>query len=198
MAETDGIVREFLLESFENLEQTDTDLVALETQPSDRVLLDRVFRVVHTIKGTCGFLGFSKLEALTHEGEGVLSRLRDGELHFSPEVASTVLALVDAVRQILSAIETTGSEGEAEIGYGIDLTYRGQGYTTEAVRALIAWAFDNPGCRSVIAPDTPHSNVGSNRVLEKAGMSVYEESPEALSWRIERPAGRLPWFREAV
>jgi len=114
MAETDGIVREFLLESFENLEQTDTDLVALETQPGDRVLLDRVFRVVHTIKGTCGFLGFARLEALTHEGEGVLSRLRDGELRFTPEVAGTVLGLVDAIRQILAAIEGTGEEGDAD------------------------------------------------------------------------------------
>jgi two-component system chemotaxis sensor kinase CheA len=120
VAETDGIVREFLLESFENLEQADTDLVALETQPDDRSLLDRVFRVIHTIKGTCGFLGYSKLEGLTHAGESLLSILRDGKLAATAEITDVLLELVDGVRRILNAIEATGEEGEHDFGGLID------------------------------------------------------------------------------
>lgn len=76
--------------------------------------------------------------------------------------------------------------GEAEIGYGIDPNYQNQGYTTEAVQAMIAWAFLNPDCRSVVAPDTAKSNPASNRVLEKVGMHVYAETEDALSWRIDK------------
>ena len=78
------------------------------------------------------------------------------------------------------------SQGEAEIGYGMDPDYRGQGYTTEAVRTLIAWAFEEPDCTSVIAPGTKKSNIASNRVLAKAGMYVYQETDDTLSWRIDK------------
>ena len=79
-------------------------------------------------------------------------------------------------------------QGEVEIGYGIDSAYRNQGYTTEAVKALLAWAFQQPQCRSIIALDTAKSNIASNRVSEKAGMTVYQETEDTLSWRITRDA----------
>ena len=107
----DEIVHEFLVESYENLDQLDLDFVALERDPGARPLLSRIFRTIHTIKGTCGFLGFHRLEAVTHAGEGVLSALRDETLSWSPEIASALLALVDAVRAILRRIEATGEEG---------------------------------------------------------------------------------------
>jgi ribosomal-protein-alanine N-acetyltransferase len=78
------------------------------------------------------------------------------------------------------------SRGEAEIGYGIDPAYQRKGYMTEAARALIAWGFEEPNCGSIVAPGTLKSNAASNRVLEKAGMTVYEETDETLSWRIDR------------
>jgi RimJ/RimL family protein N-acetyltransferase len=78
--------------------------------------------------------------------------------------------------------------GQVEIGYGIDAAYRNQGYTTEAVEALIAWAFQAPECRAVIAPGTYRSNIASNRVLAKVGMRVCAETPETVSWRIEKVA----------
>ena len=74
------IVRDFLVESYENLDQLDRDLVALEQQPRSAERLSSIFRTLHTLKGTCGFLGFSKLEAVAHVGENLLSRLRDGKL----------------------------------------------------------------------------------------------------------------------
>lgn len=74
----DEIVREFLVESHDNLDQLDSDLVALEVSPGSRDLLSSVFRTIHTIKGTSGFLAFGALERLTHAGESLLVELRDG------------------------------------------------------------------------------------------------------------------------
>lgn len=77
-------------------------------------------------------------------------------------------------------------EGAAEIGYGIDPLYQSRGYVTEAARALVAWAFGDAGCKSVVAPQTLKSNPASNRVLAKIGMEVYRETETALYWRVER------------
>jgi ribosomal-protein-alanine N-acetyltransferase len=76
-------------------------------------------------------------------------------------------------------------ESKVEIGYGIAPAHQGKGYTTEAVRALIAWAFKAPNCHSVIAPNTAKSNIASNRVLKKVGMTVHHETDDALFWRID-------------
>ena len=76
--------------------------------------------------------------------------------------------------------------GEVEIGYGIDPAVQGQGYMTEAVRAMIGWAFQDPACRAVVARDTKKWNIASQRVLAKAGMTVYEESDDAQCWRIDK------------
>jgi len=94
------IIKEFLVESYENLDQLDRDLVVLEKEPTDRQKLASIFRTIHTIKGTCGFLRFAKLEAVTHVGENLLSRLRDGRLLLNAEITSALLALVDAVRAV--------------------------------------------------------------------------------------------------
>jgi two-component system chemotaxis sensor kinase CheA len=110
----DGIIAEFLAESVENLDQLDQDLVTLENDPSDREVFARIFRTIHTIKGTCGFLAFGKLESVTHVGESLLSRLREGDLDVHPEITTDLLALIDAVRAILANIEATGQEGDEE------------------------------------------------------------------------------------
>jgi two-component system chemotaxis sensor kinase CheA len=111
MSELDEVVREFLVESYEGLDALDSDLVALELAPDDRSRLAAIFRCIHTIKGTCGFLGFGKLEKVAHVGETLLALLRDGEIKFTPAIASGLLQMVDAIRQLLGEIESTGSEG---------------------------------------------------------------------------------------
>jgi two-component system chemotaxis sensor kinase CheA len=108
----DEIVREFLIESTENLDRLDHDLIALERDPGNRETLASIFRTIHTIKGTSGFLAFKRLEALTHVGENLLAKLRDGLLVWGPEITTALLAMVDAVRQMLASIEQSGSEGE--------------------------------------------------------------------------------------
>lgn len=114
MNQMDEIVQEFLVESHENLDQLDTDLIALEQEPGSRPLLGSIFRTIHTIKGTSGFLAYSKLEAVTHVGESLLSRLRDGELLLDPEMTSVLLEMVDAVRGLLGSIEAHGVEGDPD------------------------------------------------------------------------------------
>ena len=105
------IVREFLLETHENLAQLDLDLVTLEKDPAEKETLARVFRTLHTVKGTAGFLGLPKLQAVAHAAESLLSRLRDGELHFNPTIASGLLATVDAIRRMLDSLEKAQNEG---------------------------------------------------------------------------------------
>ena len=110
----DDIVREFLVESNENLDLLDRNLVALEKDPEARDILASIFRTIHTIKGTCGFLGFNKLESVTHVGESLLSKMRDGELLLNAEITSGLLVMVDAVREMLASIEATGQEGDRD------------------------------------------------------------------------------------
>ncbi len=112
----DDILKEFLVESHEHLDRMESDLVALEKDPGDDEALARIFRAVHTIKGTCGFFGMPRLEALSHAGENVLTRLLGGELRFGPAVVDLLLRLVDAIRGILAEIERSGGEGEPEVG----------------------------------------------------------------------------------
>jgi two-component system chemotaxis sensor kinase CheA len=116
MSGDDELMREFLLESSENLNQLDRDFVALEQNPTDRTLLGAIFRSIHTIKGTSGFFAFGKLESLTHVGETLLCRLRDGEMVNDSEITSALLAMVDGVRRTLASIETTGTEGSEDYG----------------------------------------------------------------------------------
>ena len=113
MSDSD-IIQEFLVESAENLDRLDRDLVGLEKNPEDKDALAGVFRTIHTIKGTCGFLGFSKLEKVAHVGENLLTRLRDGQLKLTPEITTALLSMVDAVRQMLREIQSTGQDGEAD------------------------------------------------------------------------------------
>ena len=109
--EDQEMIREFLVESHENLSRLDQDLVELEKHPHDADLLGSIFRTIHTIKGACGFLAFSVLEAITHQAETLLSQLRDGQRELTPALVSLILETVDATRKVLAAIETSGKEG---------------------------------------------------------------------------------------
>ncbi len=111
----DEIISEFLVESYEGLDQIDQNLIVLEESPDDVGILKEIFRALHTIKGTCGFLGFSKLERLAHAAENLLSLLRDGELSMTSEIADALLAAIGDIRGILATIEETEQEGDPSI-----------------------------------------------------------------------------------
>jgi two-component system chemotaxis sensor kinase CheA len=114
MSESDELVKEFLVESYENLDRLDRDFVALEKDPTAKETIASIFRTIHTIKGTCGFLGYQKLEGVAHVGENLLSRLRAGELVINSQITTGLLQLVDAVREILGFIESTQTEGDGD------------------------------------------------------------------------------------
>jgi len=108
------VLREFLIESNENLNRLDSEIIELEQRPKDKELLASVFRTIHTIKGTCGFLGFPLLERVAHQAENLLSLLRSGERQLSGRLVALILECLDAIRKILASIEATGKEGPDE------------------------------------------------------------------------------------
>ncbi|HEX2677621.1 MAG TPA: chemotaxis protein CheA, partial [Polyangiales bacterium] len=103
---------EFLAESRENLDRVDGLLLELEKDPSAIAHVAPIFRAIHTIKGTCGFLGYPRLEAVTHAGEALLHRVREGELQLDRPIMSALFSLIDAVRAMLATIEAHGHDGE--------------------------------------------------------------------------------------
>src|SRR4051812_7616005 len=106
----DDLLRDFLTESNENLQQLDQDVVALEKNPGDSRLINGIFRTIHTIKGTCGFIGLVRLETIAHAAESVLSAVRDGTLSVSGSVISEVLRSVDVIKSLLAHLEKTSEE----------------------------------------------------------------------------------------
>jgi two-component system chemotaxis sensor kinase CheA len=108
--DVDEVIWEFLVESHEGLDRLDADLVDLETDPTDPDIVASIFRTMHTIKGTCGFLGFPRLEAVAHAGESLLGRLRDRSLVADRQIIDALLATADAVRRQLHGIEHDGAE----------------------------------------------------------------------------------------
>ncbi len=106
----DDLLQEFLTEAAENLAILDVELVKFEQDPNDIEILKNIFRLVHTVKGTCGFLGLSRLESVAHAGENVLGKFRDGELTVTPQAVTLILRCLDCIRAILSTLEETGQE----------------------------------------------------------------------------------------
>ena len=110
----DDLTREFLIESQEGLDRMERCLTELEEKPQDAELIGEIFRAVHTIKGTTGFLGFKRLETLAHAGENLLGLLREGKLTANRPLITGLLELLDGLRSILKSIETKASEGEGD------------------------------------------------------------------------------------
>lgn len=106
----DDLLRDFLTESAENLQKLDQDLIALEESPSDLSLVHGIFRTIHTIKGTCGFVGLPRLESLAHSTESVLGAVREGRLAVSPELITVILQSIDTIKEVLAALEETETE----------------------------------------------------------------------------------------
>ena len=193
MTTDDELMREFLLESWDNLGQLDRDFVALEQDPRDRARLAAIFRCVHTIKGTAGFLGLAKLEKLTHMGESQLSRLRDGDLLLDSQITSKLLAMLDGVRRILSSLEKTGSEGEEDYATIIEeLSRIGLEGPSQAVPTAAPPSIAAPprkGSPATAAP--PQEAAATQHLMATAAVGPREAVPTDTT-----PPRRAP--REAV
>src|SRR5882724_6920617 len=101
----DDLLREFLTETSENIASIDVEFVKLEQNPNDKELLSSIFRLVHTVKGTCGFLGLPRLEHVAHAGENILGKFRDGELPVTPEAVSLIFQSLDRIKSLLAHLE---------------------------------------------------------------------------------------------
>ncbi|WP_454051829.1 chemotaxis protein CheA [Cellulomonas sp. Marseille-Q8402] len=169
----DEIVREFLVESHENLDQLDQDLVALESEPGSRSLIASVFRTIHTIKGTSGFLAFSRLERVAHAGENLLVELRDGRRSMDHATTDVLLRLVDTIREILRAIEVDGGEGGVEIDAVIAAIEAIQATDPDAAPAAAEVAAE-----PAPEPVAPAAEIPTPRAPEPAAPVVAVTEPE--------------------
>jgi len=174
----DDITKDFLVESYENLDRMDRDFVELEKSPSKETL-GSIFRAVHTIKGTCGFLGFSKLESVAHAGESLMSLLRDGELQANQAITDALLAMVDVVREMLASIEATESEGE-----------RDDSALIETLRALQS-GDAKPAPAPVSAPETKTETKTETPSMPLESMSI-DDLEKLLEDRAKSPSQPAP------
>ena len=111
----DEFIQEFLIEGGEILDQLDRDFVEFEKNPDSKELVARIFRAVHTLKGTGGTIGLKKLESVNHVGENILSRMREGKLSVNASITSALLKMIDVDRQLLATVERTGEEGNMDL-----------------------------------------------------------------------------------
>jgi len=108
----DEILRDFLIESWDNLSRLDVEFVQLEKEPGNKELLSSIFRTIHTIKGTCGFINLKRLGKVAHGAEEVLDSLRMGQIGLTSDITSIIFEAVDVIKNILNHIEATGEEPE--------------------------------------------------------------------------------------
>lgn len=160
----DELLSEFLTETSESLATLDVELVKLEQDPNAPDLIDNIFRLVHTIKGTCGFLGLPRLEAVAHSAENVLGKVRDQELIVTPIAVSLILKSLDRIKELLATLEATEAEPE--------------GNDAELIAQLDAMAVgeDIPGV--VEAPVEPEARDVERQL--KAGEASEEELERAF------------------
>ncbi|MDB5490538.1 MAG: Signal transduction histidine kinase CheA [Micavibrio sp.] len=110
----DELIVEFLTETTESLNELDNDLILLEQDPGNSALLSKIFRIMHTIKGTCGFLALPRMERIAHAAEDLLGLFRDGKLQANPVSVSLILESLDLIKGILRSIEQLGKEPEGD------------------------------------------------------------------------------------
>lgn len=156
----DDLLTEFLTETSESLAVIDVELVKFEQDPQDEAILGNIFRLVHTIKGTCGFLGLPRLESVAHAGENILGKFRDGVLDVTPEAVTLILKCIDCIRDLLGELEENGEEPDGDDAELIaELNAMADGETAAAPVAE-APAAEAPAAEEAAAPadDGPTSN----------------------------------------
>ena len=173
----DDLVVEFIAETNEGIALIDSDLITLEQDPNNKDIIGNIFRLMHTIKGTCGFLGLGRLEKLAHHAENVMGRFRDGDLEVKQEYVSLILESLDQIKVIIETLEATGAEPEGDDAVLIeklDVVFEGR---------------EGDDAAPVVkeAPKEEKSSIGG--VLSDADMQALEdafnnaESPEELAAR---------------
>ncbi|MFC3227791.1 chemotaxis protein CheW [Marinibaculum pumilum] len=184
----DELLQEFLTETNESIALLDVELVNLEQNPDNPGLIDNIFRLVHTIKGTCGFLGLPRLEKVAHASENVLGKVRDGELAVSPAAVSLVLASIDQIKSLLNSLEMTEKEppgdDSALIGKLNHLAETGE--VPGAAAAPAAGAADAAAEEAPAKPAKAAKKPAAKKPAAKAKKAAAEAEPAEEA---EEPAG---------
>ena len=178
-AAMDDLIADFLTETSESIADLDVALVKLERTPDDQDTLSLIFRLVHTIKGTCGFLGLPRLEHVAHAAENVLGKVRDGVLTATPDTVTLVLAALDRIKAILGGLAATGSELAGDDGELI-----------AALNAAAAGEAPKPPAPVVAAEPEPERS--RRTALEQPVAPVAEAAPAPVSPRALVPSEPPP------
>ena len=174
-------VREFIVESYENLEQMERDLMALEADPAAITLVRGIFRTMHSIKGGAGFLALPRLEKLAHSAETVLGRWRDGALAPTRQAIDTMLKTVDKCREGLRSLEENGNDAALDVAALLPLLERCADNASQTVSAAVAVAAPS------VAPPAP-KNAAPQSATPAAETSSPARKPVAES---ERPVSTI-------
>lgn len=161
MDDMQEILEDFLVEAFELIEQIDHDLIELEARPDDLELLNSIFRVAHTVKGSSSFLNFDVLTKLTHKMEDVLNKARHGELQITPDIMDVVLESVDKMKTLLNCIRDNGND----TAIGMDI---------EPICARLAAVADGTAVQNSVSP-TPEQSTPQAATPEQAAPSMANQ-----------------------
>ncbi len=157
----DDLLREFLTETSESLDTVDNQLVKFEQEPNNAKILDNIFRLVHTIKGTCGFLGLPRLEALAHAGETLMGKFRDG-MPVRAEAVTVILSSIDRIKEILAGLEATEAEPE---GNDRDLIDQLEAMVEQGMAAMSAPAKAEPAKAEPAPEPAASANVSEGTLV---------------------------------
>ena len=173
----DDLLREFLTETSESLDTVDNQLVKFEQEPNNAKILDNIFRLVHTIKGTCGFLGLPRLEALAHAGETLMGKFRDG-MPVTGQAVTVILSSIDRIKEILAGLEATEAEPE---GTDRDLIDKLEAMVEQGMAAMAAGSAAPVAEAPPLVPEAPAA------VEAKAAPVKEMTSGSLIDQTLERP-----------
>ncbi|MCX7930974.1 MAG: chemotaxis protein CheW [Rhodovarius sp.] len=181
----DDLLADFLTETNEGLQKLDGALLSLERRPDDQAVLGEVFRIIHTIKGTCGFLGLPRLERVAHAAENVLGRWRDGSLPITSEGISLILSAVDRIKAIVAGLELNGAEpsgDDAGLIDDLDRAFRGEAAPTTAPGPGEEAAAPETAAE---APPPPAASTGTEEAAPPALETATGPAPQTIRVAVE-------------
>lgn len=197
----DDLIVEFLTETNESLGALDLDMVRLEQNPNDKELISSIFRLMHTIKGTCGFLGLPRLETVAHRAENVMGRFRDGDLKVTPSYVTLIFESFDRIKTIVAGLEETGSEPQGDdsaLIEKLDAVYEGRDGNPDNAKDGSAGDGDNDELQALfnatptLSPDQFDTIVGvpENDPEPSTIAAMMEEKPAPVE--IPKPVTAAP------
>src|SRR5580704_18188574 len=171
----DDLLREFLTETNESLDTVDNQLVRFEQDPNNAKILDNIFRLVHTIKGTCGFLGLPRLEALAHAAETLMGKFRDG-MPVTGQAVTLILTTIDRIKDILGQLEATEAEPD---GSDQDLI--------DELQAMVERGMESMSASSASAPPIAPSPIASAQAEAAPAAEPAAAQGSLMPQALERP-----------